>query len=204
MKLIQALWIIWRSLQKLRTERPDREKKKVFCIGYNGSIAHNHMAVLDVFDRLTPERKEKIELVVPMTYGTTKEYLSEVKAKLESTGIRYRQLTEFMDNDAMAEMWSGVGYFINAQTTDSLSASVLEAVYSGAVLFNASWLEYPEYKEFNVKYLSFSDYDQLYGLIVKAIDGDIPDDAVNDPGILDGTFSWSAARENWAQLIDRL
>lgn len=74
----------------------------------------------------------------------------------------------------------------------------------GAVLFNASWLEYPEYKEFNIRYLSFSDYDQLYGLIVKAVDGDIPDDAINDPGILDGTFSRSAARENWARLIDRL
>ncbi|MBQ2945375.1 MAG: hypothetical protein IJD95_02270 [Clostridia bacterium] len=185
--------------QKKKYKR--NSEKIVFCVGYSGIKEHNHIQVLDLFGNLDKKQKEKIRIFVPMTYGATTEYLTTVKNKLESLGIEYSCFTEFMNNDEMAKMWCGVDYFINAQTTDSLSASVLEALYAGAVLLNASWLEYPEYKEFGIKSLVFSEYDGLLKYLIEIVDGKKVGEDYNSVRILEENMSWNAAKERWEELL---
>lgn len=191
------------NIEKYKKNHPNARREYAFCIGYNGVRQHNHLDVLDLFDRLPEELKEKVYLVVPMTYGAAPDYTAEVKRKLDAVGIRYRQYTEFMDNDAMAEMWCGISYFINAQTTDSLSASVLEALDAGAVLLNASWLSYPEYREFGIKYLSFDNYEDLYGIITDILLGkkDCSDCVCSE--MLNRHMSWLSAQNAWSELFCR-
>lgn len=191
------------NIAKFQKEHPNTRRENTFCIGYNGIRQHNHLKVLEVFNKLPPKLKNKVFLVIPMTYGASAEYIAEVRKKLDEVGIPYEQPTEFMDNDAMAKMWSGISYFINAQTTDSLSASVLEAIYAGAVLVNASWLAYPEYKEFGVKSISFENYDELYERIVDILEKkvDYTDFVCSDT--LNLHMSWDAARDAWAELLSR-
>ena len=192
------------SIKEYQKKYKKDNKRKVFCIGYNGTCAHNHIAVLESFERLAPEQKDKVELILPMTYGTPPDYLIHVKEKLDSLGIRYHQLTEFMDNEAMAKMWCHIDYFINAQSTDSLSASVLEALYAGAVLVNAEWLDYPEYEMLGIKCLPFSDYEGLFNRIVEIISHEPSGEKYTAKDVLEQNMSWVAAKESWRDLLLQL
>lgn len=189
------------NIKEEKKKHKRNDEKIVFCVGYSGVKEHNHIQVLDLFDRLDQNQKDKIKLVVPMTYRATREYLTTVKNKLDSTGIENRHLTEFMNNKEMAEMWCGIDYFINAQTTDSLSASVLEAIYAGAVLLNAKWLEYPEYKEFGMKYIAFSDYDDLFNQVVMITDGKKNGEEYKSACAIEKNMSWTAAKKHWERFL---
>lgn len=191
------------NIRAYRKSHPQQKDGPVFCIGYNGSPAHHHLAVLELFERLTEEQKKSVELVLPMTYGASSDYLLQVRSKLDQIGIRYRLLTEFLDNDGMAGLWCSIHYFINAQTTDSLSASVLEAQYAGAVLLNAQWLDYPEYRTYGIRCASFSNYEELYQLILDIVNGKQYDETFSATEKLERVLSWNTAREAWQTLFLR-
>ena len=173
-----------------------------FCIGYNGVKEQQHLAVLDVFAKLPNELKKKVMLIVPMTYLAKKDYIEEVKIKLDQTGIAYRQYTEYRDDDQMAELWCGVDYFIIAQTTDSLSASVLEGAYAGCELILPNWLGYPEHREMGIKKTEYRDFDELYSIIVDILEGRYqPSGKSNRHTLYDG-MSWDSSRRKWDKLLD--
>lgn len=194
------------NIEKYKSRNPSTQRGNSFCIGYSGVREHNHLDVIEIFNKLPSDLKESVKLVVPMTYTymATPDYIKEVKAKLDESGIIYDLPTEYMDNDAMAEMWSGISYFINAQTTDSLSASVLESLYAGAVLINAAWLEYPEYKEFGINYLKFSSYEELLDIITEILRQKTDYSNLVASENLKKYMSWKSAKENWSELFSRL
>ncbi len=192
------------NIDRFKKEHHNTRTNNTFCIGYSGVRQHNHLKIIDVFDKLSPELKKITHLIVPMTYMADKEYIAEVRNKLDDVGISYTLPTEYMDNDSIAQMWCGISYFINAQSTDSLSASVLEALYSGATLINASWLDYPEYKEFGVKYLSFDDYDKLFEIITSILENKINLSNFDISEILHIHFSWYSVKEAWKELFSQL
>lgn len=192
------------NIDEFKSRNPSTQCGNCFCIGYSGIREHNHIDVIETFNKLSSDLKEKIKLLVPMTYVATPEYIKEVRTKLDETGIKYDLPTQYMDNDAMAEMWCGISYFINAQTTDSLSASVLEALYAGAVLINAAWLEYPEYKDFGIKYLKFSSYEELQEIITRTLNQEKDYSNLIASANLKKYMSWQSAKENWSKLFSRL
>ncbi|XCP86578.1 hypothetical protein ABXS75_07225 [Roseburia hominis] len=191
------------SLDNYKNDKHPALSNNCFCIGYSGVREHNHIDVINIFDKIPSDLKKEIKLVVPMTYAATQEYIEEVKLKLDRTGIKYNLPTHFMDNDAMAEMWSGINFFINAQTTDSLSASVLEALYAGAVLVNAAWLDYPEYKEFGIKYLRFNSYEELFDILIQVLTQKTDYSSYIASANLKKCMSWQSAKENWSGLFSR-
>lgn len=192
------------NIDSYKTKHPSHQRSNCFCIGYSGVREHNHLNVIDAFKQLPSEAKENVTLVVPMTYMATPDYIDEVRLKLDETGIRYDLFTEYMDNDAMAKMWCGISYFINAQTTDSLSASVLESLYAGSILINASWLEYPEYKEFGIKHLTFGSYKELLAILIDILIQKKDHSDLVASENLKKYMSWQTAKENWSELFSRL
>ena len=189
------------SIDRLLISRKVESRGYTFCIGYNGGKAQQHLAVLDLFAKLPENLKQKASLIVPMTYMATPDYIAEVKLKLERTGIEYRQYTEFRDNDQMAELWCSTDYFINAQTTDSLSASVLESVYAGCELVNPGWLDYPEYRDMGIKMTEYSDFEELYTIITDILEGRFAPAGSSNRQALHDAMSWESSRSRWAALI---
>lgn len=181
-----------------------QRKKNTFCIGYSGVRAHQHLVVLSLFEKLPTDLKDKARIVVPMTYMATPDYIAQVQEKLENTGIKYQLLTTFMNNEEMAKMWCGIDYFINAQTTDSLSASVIESVYAGCELINPVWLEYPEYEEFGIKKRNYHDFNELYSIIVSILENKIQPIERSNRKLLYDSTSWETSRKKWTALLDSL
>ena len=101
----------------------------------------------------------------------------------------------------MAEMWSQIGFFINAQTTDSLSASVLESLYAGCTLINGKWLRYPEYEEFGIKFYEFNDFSDLLPLIESIVKGENKPIMQEDSKLIYNQFSWEKARSFWKDFL---
>lgn len=172
-----------------------------FCIGYNGAMEQQHIKVIKAFTKIEDAKKNKVKIVIPMTYRCIPTYLEDVRNNLDNTGISYRILTEYMNNKQMAQMWSQIDYFINAQTTDSLSASVLESIYAGCTLINGSWLKYPEYDEFQLQYYDFTTFDELFdilnGILTEKIHPIIQTDISK---IYDG-MSWEKAKKHWKSIL---
>jgi hypothetical protein len=105
-----------------------------------------------------------------------------------------------MDGDQIARLRLATDIFINAQMSDGLSASVLEALYAGAILLNASWLSYREYLEWGLSLLSFSRFEDIPKLVTsvfsKAGKEESPSRAV-----LREKMSWNQCQEAWGRLL---
>lgn len=182
-------------------KEPTDERKNVFCIGYNGGKEQQHLEVIKVFENLSEDKKKKLTLILPMTYRKNNIYIEEVKNLLDATGIKYELLTEFMNNYEMAAMWSKIGYFINAQTTDSLSASVLESVYAGCTLINGSWLHYPEYEEFNLEHYEFATFKDLSNILNSILEDTLDVVKQKDLSVIYDGMSWKRAETQWKRIL---
>ena len=189
------------SIDRLLSNGRAKKVKNTFCIGYSGVRAHQHLAVLDLFSKLPKELKQKATLIVPMTYMATPEYIKEVHDKLDAIGLAYRLYTEYRNNEQMAELWCSVDYFINAQRTDSLSASLLESIYAGCELISPTWLDYPEYQEMDIQKTEYRDFEELYDIITAILKERFVSKRGSNRQVLYSTLSWESSKKQWSALF---
>ena len=145
--------------------------KTVVAVGYNGIPEQQHLAVLKEIGKLNKKTKEKLFLILQMTYGDggTKEYHEQVLAAACATGCEYSGIQNFLTDEQVAELRIITDIFINAQTTDAFSGSVSENLFTGTVLMNASWLRYQEFKDYAFKYLEFKSMSEIGTLIERVL-----------------------------------
>ncbi len=145
--------------------------KTVVAVGYNGIPEQQHLAVLKEIGKLNKKTKEKLFLILQMTYGDggTKEYHEQVLAAARATGCEYSGIQNFLTDEQVAELRIITDIFINAQTTDAFSGSVSENLFTGTVLMNASWLRYQEFKDYAFKYLEFKSMSEIGTLIERVL-----------------------------------
>lgn len=173
--------------------------KITICIGYNGRTAQQHLKVLDVLKDLDEKIKSKLFLLLPLTYGSEKKYILKLKKKLSELKIEYRMFEQYLGED-IAHIWLAADLFINAQTTDGMSKSVLECLYSGVFLLNAKWLDYPEFKMLGLKYETFNTFSQIPNIISRFVNGEITYTNSN-MAIIKKSVSWNACRSIWGKLL---
>lgn len=174
--------------------------KITLSIGYNASGAQNHLPVLEQIRCLPQDVRDKLVILLPMTYGGNSRYISSVQKTVSQVGCEFLIFRNFMDGDQIARLRLATDIFINAQMSDGLSASVLEALYAGAILLNASWLSYREYLEWGLSLLSFSRFEDIPKLVTsvfsKAGKEESPSRAV-----LREKVSWNQCQEAWGRLL---
>lgn len=176
---------------------------KTVCVGYNGNPAQQHLEVIKQINLLPKEEKEDIYLILPMTYGSSLEYIELVSNAAHSTGCNHLVLKSFMNNETMAKLHCLTDIFINAQITDGLSASVLESIYAGATLLNASWLVYPEFKKWNISYVAFESIGDLPDKILSVLHRDVRRNIETNHAILGTKMSWKTTASQWGKILDR-
>ena len=178
--------------------------KIIITIGYNASKAQQHLSVLKKISELSDEIKQKLMVVLPLTYqNEDKTYLNEIDQVLKDSGINGFLLKEFMDDDHIAELCLSTDIFINAQTTDAISASMLEHLYSGSLVLNGRWLKYPFIDDNNIQCVKFDDFNDMKMIILKLItDGQISYDKSTVASIVKENFSWNSSRQKWKMVYD--
>lgn len=145
------------------------EDKIVIAIGYNGIPEQQHKKVLGVIKHLEDCYKEKIVLLLQMSYGGTKEYRRSVITAVKKTGCEYIDVQKFLTNDEVAELRIVTDIYINAQVTDAFSGSVCENLFCNTLVINARWLRYKEFETYRFKYFEFEKIDEINYLIKEAM-----------------------------------
>ena len=131
---------------------------------------NNHLGVLASLGRLNSSEKEKIHLILPMTYGGTTAYLGEVRASLEEQRFKSTILDSFLPEDELAMLRLGADVFIYAAESDAFSGTVSQYLMAQSVVLCGSWLPYGARREAGLYYLEFNDVQKLGDLLLDVIE----------------------------------
>ncbi|CAM3877012.1 glycosyltransferase [Castellaniella denitrificans] len=180
------------------------ESKLHVAVGYNASEAQQHVGVIRAIARLPKEYKEELHLILQLSYGKSEDcsYYDLINRELEASGCSWTIINEFLDDYNSALLRCDIDIFVHAQVTDSLSASMLEYLYAGAVVINGSWLDYPMLSALENKCLSFDDFDGLTGLLESVMKGSHGREkmSASDKETLRAINSWQSVRSTWLGL----
>lgn len=180
------------------------EDKIVVAVGYNGHAGQQHIPVLHMLKNLTEEERFRIHLLFRMTYGGNPEYRASVEEELKTVGCTYSVFKEFLSDEASALLTNMTDIFIHAQLTDALSASMLEHLYAGALVFNPTWIRYIELETediFHFQYHSFEELGVMFRKnLMKKHQFALPVDRDKMQLELEKMLSWDHLKEDWQKL----
>ena len=174
-------------------------EKKIVTIGYNANKLQQQNYVIKALKNVRPIIKEGIHLVLPMTYGRSDmSYIAEIEHLAKDSGFTYSILTEFMDDQEMASLSLSSDYFINSQTTDAISATMLEHIYAGAIVINGAWLQYQPLTEMGINCVIFEAFSELTDMFNNGVEYD--HHYYQDIQALRSRFSLQASRDKWGKI----
>ena len=179
--------------------------KIVVMIGYNAIREQNHMEVIKSLKKISQEMKNKCHIALQFSYGAhDKEYLDKVREVVEESGYTYSIIWDFLDDNKIARLRLATDIMIHAQTTDALSASILEILYSGGILINGEWLEYQELDDSNIDYIKFHDFEDLREKFIDAIQHfeDLKRNKIKNRKKLYDMGSWQAVKSKWIDVLE--
>ncbi len=130
--------------------------KIILTCGTNGSKGHRHIMMLESIERLAPSVKEKLFLIIPMTYGGSASYIQTIKQRVENLGLPYLLLTSYLTFDDLCKFRIVSDITLTIQETDALASAIQEHIYTGEILIAGEWLPYQALNEFGVFYRATS------------------------------------------------
>lgn len=139
--------------------------KIVVTCGHNAVQAHQHLKLIECLKDIKQEIKDRVIFVFPMTYPSKRnEYINRIRQKLEEYNLPYMIITEFMDFKLMAQYALISDIMIHVQTTDQLSSTMLEEMYTSSVIIAGIWLPYKILHKRNIYFL---DADDIQDAVIK-------------------------------------
>lgn len=177
------------------------EKKTVIAVGYNGRAEQQHHEVINAIKQLESRYKNKIVILLQMTYGGTENYIASIEEEIQKSGIEYKICTQFLSDEEVAILRIATDIYINSQTTDAFSGSVCENLYCGNVLFNASWLKYKELDKYGITYVEWNDFNQITKLLMQYLDGEMNLKTMENKNIISKLRKWDNCIINWKKIF---
>jgi glycosyltransferase involved in cell wall biosynthesis len=176
--------------------------KIVVSCGYNAKKEQQHLKLLDEIDKLGVSEKEKLFLLLSLTYGREDaDYVAEVKRKAARLNIPHLFFEERLGDTEIAEIRIISDITINTQTTDALASTIKEAMVAGDVMLVGDWLPYGIYRNLGAFYLT-SPLDRLSEKledILRNIDEYREKSRVNTK-IIQNFASWNVLLKDWIKL----
>lgn len=178
-------------------------RKLTITCGYNGLPQQQHDIMIEVLQKLPSHIKERINVVVPMTYGLNESYYQEIKKKLNNIDINHIILKKFLKPEELAALRITSDIVINTQTTDAFCSALQDHLYCKNVVIIADWLDYPEYDNNNVFYIKTSKED-LYSNTLFAIEHfeELKRRTLSNKEILRSLTSWENVLPGWKKAMD--
>lgn len=165
------------SIDKLINKGPEECKKLLgidpqkftVCVGYNARPEQQHEKIIQELSKIDEPIKEHLHLILPMTYLGDNKYCNKIEQLLRDKQLSYSILKDFRDSEGMGILWVACDSFINGQTTDAMSASVIECIYAGVTVLSGNWLRYQELENRKIQVVTFSDFRELPAMIAPII-----------------------------------
>lgn len=172
-------------------------------IGYNGLTSQQHIRVIQALGKLEPKEKDKIVIFLQLMYGCNDEYIRKIKDAIIESGIECVYVTKFLEPDEIASLRVATDIFLNVQTTDALSASLLEHIYAGSVVICGKWLEYPKLREWKITLDEVEKIDDIPNALEKIIQfSKVGEEVGDNKDILRKYASWDKCMMRWKEVIE--
>lgn len=182
------------------------ENRTVITVGYNGKECQNHIKVIKALCNLEEQQKDRIFLLLPVTYGLTHEYRNKLIGSLNDLGCGYRLIEDFLDDEHLGQLREGTDVFIHAQTTDAFSASVQEYLYARKLVFNPVWIPYRDMKNKGIYYREYRDYSDLIKLLSDFLEKGVSKEErirmSQNSEIIWKLSSWESLSSGWNELYN--
>lgn len=173
--------------------------KTILTLGYNSRVEQQHKMVLSWLNHYS--KKNDLFIVIPATYPSGNEkYIDTVEKYLKENNYDYYIIKDFMDETQISSLCVLTNIFVHAQTTDSISTSMLEHLYSGNVVFNGSWLKYSFLDSNRIEYYQFTEEKDFLELL-SDIHKDCKKKNMNNREILKDKCGWDTCYEKWSTLF---
>lgn len=175
-------------------------------VGYCGDPICNHLFILNELEKIEHTTKEKIHLLIPMTYGNfSDDYMDEVKLALKKVNISYTIFDKYLSLDELGKLRVSSDIMIMMNKSDALSVSVCELLYAGNILISAVWLPYSPFRSEKIFFYE-TDFAQLGETTTYAVENfeKIKINLINNPDKVKKLNAVSHTWQKWAGLLDAL
>ena len=192
--------------QKFREKYKIPTDKIVVSCGYNAKKEQQHLRMLDEIVKLDEFDRQRLFLVLSMTYGREyADYIELVKKKIETIDIPHLCLEDRLDDTEIAEIRIISDITINTQTTDALASSIKEAMVAEDIMLIGEWLPYEIYKKQGVFYLT-ANFDNLSETLKNILDniGEYREKSKVNRKIILNFASWKVLIKNWIKVYQEV
>jgi len=167
LQTLKELSISKRECKKILEWNTD---KLAVVIGYNLSPAQQHLEILDCFlDQNMVGFKDKVQLIVPITYQGTEKYKNQILNKLKQLPFEHTVYENFMTDADVAHLRKASDVMIQLQKTDQFSGSMQEHLYAKNIVITGSWLPYETLKEEGAWFLEIDKMEELKKVLPDAL-----------------------------------
>jgi glycosyltransferase involved in cell wall biosynthesis len=134
--------------------------RKIVVVGSNSRISQNHFEIIEVLKRNAADLGGFF-FVFPLGYGDP-EYASKVEEKALELGVEnIKCLRGFYRGTELARLRMACDVFINLQSHDQLSATMVEYLYAGAEVITGAWLPYSTLIDGGIPLSLIEDFAEL-------------------------------------------
>ena len=177
--------------------------RAVVVVGYNGRVEQQHIAVLQALGALPLEVKCRIYCIAPMAYMSPgADYEMSVSSAMLEYGLTGEVMTSFLDEADQARLSLATDVFVNAQTTDALSASLQEFLYAGSKVLSGAWLDYSELESPDTELVPFGRFDEIPSLVMEALEKPLRPEDLGARRAALRVRSWARLAPKWMSLYD--
>lgn len=179
--------------------------KMAITIGYNLNSAQQHLEILNQFeDKKIKNLNDKIQLILPVTYGGKTKYKNQLLGKLHELPFEYTVYDTFLTDERVAKIRKASDIMIQVQKTDQFSGSMQEHLFARNVVITGSWLPYEIMKEYGVWFIEVDKIAELSNIIPHVINNykTYEEKTVNNAQAIAALSSWEKNIQNWIDLYN--
>lgn len=180
--------------------------KLAVTIGYNLSPGQQHIKILQQFkDQKVLELKDKIQLILPITYGNSPKYKSQLLAELNQLPFEYKIYDSFLSNDDVALIRKASDIMIQLQKTDQFSGSMQEYLFTRNIVITGSWLPYESMKQNGAWFLEIDEINDLKKVFLETIYKfkESRQETINNPDVILKLSLWQNNIRSWINLYSK-
>lgn len=185
------------------------EEKISISIGYSGKKLHNHIIVIEELFNNNEFNLQKnlFHFILPMNYGCDNDYATKVENILKKYTNHYTLLypQKYPDKD-IARLRNATDLMIQLSKSDGLSASIIEAFYSGSLIISGTWLPYDILKQKGFYFYELNGIDQELPELILNISENITDELKNcQQNRTKWDYdSWENVIPNWIEIYEKV
>lgn len=177
--------------------------KVILVIGYNGTPDMQQLLTLESITSFLSYYGKDIHIIVP-AYGIEQDRYTYINKFLSNFEVDYSIYTDFMSPEIVAKLRVACDIFVHPQTTDALSGTMLEYLFSGSIVINGAWLKYSILDKEDVYYKTFDSFENLSDILVETLNNfecELYLSSQNKEKIAK-ISSWKYLKEKWLALFD--